>query len=75
MLDTPTLHHLYWQQSRAQVAGKMPDTPSDPPLKLIPTISTLIKRAKIGYSYIFVTCVYFENGSKYFDETNSINKF
>ena len=35
-------------------------------------LSTLIKRAKIIYIYIylFVSCVYFENGSTDFDETN-----
>ena len=27
------------------------------------------------YIYLFVSCVYFENGSSDFDETNSINKF
>ena len=39
--------------------------------------STLIKRAKIVYIYIyiFVSCVYFENGSTDLDETNSIKKF
>ena len=39
------------------------------------SIYLVIKRAKIVYIYIFVSFVYFENGSTDFDETNSINKF